>query len=113
VRPPLVKGLFVEVDLRGAPRPDSLVIPRQALHDGHVYVLGADDRLEVRPVELAQLQPEYAVIESGLEPGERVLVSDLFPAVAGMALAGQPDEGVLERLLASARAEDSGARSEE
>jgi multidrug efflux pump subunit AcrA (membrane-fusion protein) len=113
VRPPLVKGLFVEVDLRGAPRTDSLVIPRQALHDGKVYLLGADDRLEVRPVQLAQLQPEYAVIAAGLEPGERVLVSDLTPAVEGMVLEGQPDAGVLERLVASAAAEDSGARSEE
>jgi RND family efflux transporter MFP subunit len=113
VRPPLVKGLFVEVELRGRPRPGSLVIPRQALHDGQVYLLGVDDRLEVRPVETAQLQPEYVVIASGLEPGERVLVSDLIPAAAGMALAGQPDPEVLGRLLATAMAEDFGVRSEQ
>jgi len=113
VRPPLVKGLFVEVDLRGKPRPGSLVIPRQALHDGQVYLLDAEDRLEVRSVELGQLQPEYAVIASGLEPGERVLVSDLIPAAAGMALAGEADAGVLERLLAAARSEDFTVKSEE
>ena len=38
-RPPLVKGMFVDVDLRGPPRPDRLVVPRHALHDGRVYLV--------------------------------------------------------------------------
>jgi membrane fusion protein, multidrug efflux system len=36
-RPPLVKGLFVEVELRGRPAAGRLVIPRLALHAERVY----------------------------------------------------------------------------
>lgn len=105
VRPPLVKGLFVELDLRGRPRPRQLVIPRQALHGGQVYVL-VEGRLVLRAVELASLQPEYAVLAGGLEPGEAVIVSDLFPAIAGMRLAGEADAEVLARLVAVAEARE-------
>jgi len=104
-RPPLVKGLFVEVDLRGRPRPDRLVIPRNALHDGRVYLL-EDGRLVIRPVEVQTVQPEYAVIASGIEPGAPVIVSDLVPAIDGMRLEGQPDPEAMERLIAEAEALD-------
>jgi multidrug efflux pump subunit AcrA (membrane-fusion protein) len=102
-RPPLVKGLFVEVDLRGPPRPDRLVIPRHALHDGRVYLV-EDGQLVIREVELETVQPEYAVVSAGLEPGASVVVSDLVPAIDGMLLEGQPDPEVLERLIAEAEA---------
>ena len=106
VRPPLVKGLFVEVALRGPPRPERLVIPRHALHGSQAYVWGKDARLEIRELTLETLQPEYAVVEDGLAAGERVVVSDLMPAIAGMRLEGQPDAELLERLKRNARAED-------
>ncbi len=112
VRPPLVKGLFVEVDLRGRPRPDRLVIPRDALHAGRVYLL-RDGRLEIREVDVANVQPEYAVIAAGLEPGDQIVVSDLFPAIEGMRLNGEPDAGVLERLIADAEARDQTERTVE
>jgi RND family efflux transporter MFP subunit len=102
-RPPLVKGLFVEVELRGAPRPGQIVIPRTALHDGQVYLI-EDGQLVIRDVTVAMLQPEYAVIGAGLEAGEQLVVSDLFPAIAGMPLSGEPDPGMLRRLIASAKA---------
>jgi len=102
-RPPLVKGLFVEVELRGAPRPGQIVIPRTALHDGQVYLI-EDAQLVIQDVIVAMLQPEYAVISGGLEAGEQLVVSDLFPAIAGMPLAGERDPATLQRLIASAKA---------
>jgi RND family efflux transporter MFP subunit len=92
IRPPLVKGLFTEVELRGIARTDRLVIPRNALHGNTVYVAGKDDRLEIRPVETEMVEAEYAVITSGLNTGERVVVSDLSPAVEGMKLVPTMDE---------------------
>ncbi|HEC16760.1 MAG TPA: HlyD family efflux transporter periplasmic adaptor subunit [Sedimenticola sp.] len=103
VRPPLLKGLFVEVVLSGKPLGDRLVLPRSALHDGRIYIAGADGRLEIRPVELELLQPDFAVIGAGLEPGELVVVSDLIPAIEGMLLETREDGGVLERLQRQAR----------
>ncbi len=92
VRPPLLKGLFVEVTLMGSARTNRLVIPRLALHDGTVYLVNAQDRLEIRRVEIELLQPEYAVIGSGVGSDERLVISDLVPAIEGMLLSPQADE---------------------
>lgn len=102
IRPPLVKNMFVEVELRGKPRPDSLVIPRTALHEDRVYVVNPDDRLERRPVTIGFTQPAFVTIASGLEVGERVVVSDLVPAIDGMRLEPRIDEEALKELLREA-----------
>jgi RND family efflux transporter MFP subunit len=98
VRPPLLKGLFVEVALHGTPRPDRLVIPREALRGDKVYLAGKDDRLQIREVKVELLQPMFAVIESGLQAGDRVVVSDLIPAIDGMLLEPRHDDTRLQRL---------------
>jgi multidrug efflux pump subunit AcrA (membrane-fusion protein) len=103
IRPPLVKGLFVEVELRAPPRPDRLVLPRHALHEDRVYLI-EDGRLVIREVEVSVTRPEYVVIGAGLGAGEKVVVSDLFPAIEGMHLEGRPDPEALGRLVASAQA---------
>jgi len=96
--PPLVKGLYVEVDLYGPPLPTHPVVPRHALHGHRLYVVGKDNRLEIRPVKVALLQPALAVIASGIAPGERVVLSDLMPAIEGMRLAPQTDPEALDAL---------------
>lgn len=99
IRPPLVKGLFVQVAFRGQPRPNSLVIPRMALHGDRVYLVGPDERLKIQPVQVGLIQPELVSIQHGLAAGDRLLVSDLVPAIEGMRLQGQPDPDTLERLV--------------
>ncbi len=106
VRPPLLKGLFVEVELRGRARPEQRVIPRSALHGGQVYTLTEENRLRKRPVRVSLVQPEFVVIADGIEAGERIVISDLIPAIDGMLLQPLPDEEVLERLLREAGGEE-------
>ncbi len=103
-RPPLVKGLFVEVTLLGKPLNDRLIVPRSALHQGHVYIADADNRLVIRPINIALLQPTFAVVASGLKPGERVVLSDLVPAIEGMLLQSQEDLQALAQLKQQASA---------
>jgi multidrug efflux pump subunit AcrA (membrane-fusion protein) len=107
-RPPLVKGLFVEVELFGAPLPDRLVVPRSALHGDRLYLIEAG-RLSIRDVTVAGLQPDYAIIGDGVEAGANLVVSDLFPAIDGMPLTGEPDPELRERLLAMASARERDA----
>ena len=86
VRPPLVKGMFVRVTLQGKPQEGALVVPRGAVHDGRVFVANAEDRLEIRTVGVRAFQGADALISGGLEFGERVVISDLSPAIEGMLL---------------------------
>ena len=84
-RPPLLKGMYTAVELL-APARSALVIPRRALHEGRVYLADGDDRLEIRALDLQLLQGDIAVVRGGLEPGERVVVTDLTPVIEGMPL---------------------------
>ena len=82
--PPPVTGTYCEVQLRAPVIPQAIVIPRSALIDGSVYVLDADNRLRIRPVEVRFHQGRATVISSGLESGEAVVISDATPAIPGM-----------------------------
>jgi RND family efflux transporter MFP subunit len=101
-RPPLTKGMFVEIEIRTRAMDDRIVVPRSAFHNGRLYVVNADSRLDIRPVTTGLVQGDLAAIDKGIEPGERIVVSDLIPAVAGMLLKPQSDAEVLERLKAEA-----------
>ena len=63
-----------------------MVIPRRALHQGRVYIADADDRLEIREVDILLTQGDLAVLRSGVEEGERVIVTDLIPVIEHMPL---------------------------
>jgi len=109
-RPPLAKNMFVEVEIRGQPRDGVIVVPRVAVHRGPagepvVYVAGLDDRLAFRPIESGPAQDDFMIVQSGLEPGDRVIVTDLIPAIEGMLLAPTLDTVLATRLLAEAGGE--------
>jgi gold/copper resistance efflux system membrane fusion protein len=77
----LAPGLFANVRLMtGPPRPTTL-IPDQAIRtdQGSRFVLVVDARgqLEYRPVTQGGLDGQMRIIESGLRPGERVVLKGL------------------------------------
>ena len=74
------------------------MLPRSAVRGGVVLVADQENRLRRRKVELLFSQGSTSVIASGLSAGERVVVSDLVPAVEGMLLHVQTDEALSESL---------------
>lgn len=108
IRPPLVKGFFVRVELRGRSRPNSLVIPRSALHAGQVYIMDAENRLQKRRVVTEIQGATYYSVSEGLEAGDRIVVSDLIPAIDGMLLEAVDDADTADRVVRDAQAEGSG-----
>ncbi|MGD9303232.1 MAG: efflux RND transporter periplasmic adaptor subunit [Desulfobacterales bacterium] len=102
-QPPLVRGMFCEVEIKGRKIPNVLVIPRMALHAGYVFVIGQDERLVRKPVEIDFTQSNLVVIKLGLQPGDKVVVSDLIPAIEGMLLEPVVDEKLELQLVAEAR----------
>jgi multidrug efflux pump subunit AcrA (membrane-fusion protein) len=101
-RPPLAKNMYVEVELRGRPRLGQIVVPRSAIHEGKAFVVSTDNRLQIRTVKLRLSLGSVAVIESGLKAGERIVISDLIPAIDGMLLDPAPDPAARARLIAQA-----------
>jgi len=106
VQPPLISGMYVEVELRGRPRPGCLAVPRSALRGKELQVVGAEQRLETREVEVAFLQDAYACVVGGLEEGEQVVLTELVPAIEGMLLEPRVDEQAVAGLEAAVRGEE-------
>ena len=86
-RPPLYPGLFVDAWIAGRTLDGAIALPREALQvDGSVYLLGDEDRLVIRPVDVVHREPERVVVRSGVEAGERVIFTPLETPVEGMRL---------------------------
>ncbi|WP_211665233.1 efflux RND transporter periplasmic adaptor subunit [Leucothrix arctica] len=82
-KPPLLKGLYVAVDFKAGAQ-QRIVIPRKAIHEGRVYLVNTENKLEIRPVKVATTQGNLVVIESGVSVGDRIIVSDLIPVISGV-----------------------------
>ncbi|WP_147821689.1 efflux RND transporter periplasmic adaptor subunit [Salidesulfovibrio onnuriiensis] len=106
-RPPLLKNMYAEVELRGQPRDPSVIVPRSAVHEGRVYVVDKDHRLRLRAVETYAPQSGFVSISKGLNAGELVVVSDVVPAIDGMLLNTFDDADALERLVDEATGKGS------
>ncbi|MBT4937577.1 MAG: efflux RND transporter periplasmic adaptor subunit, partial [Rhodospirillaceae bacterium] len=109
-RPPLTKNMYVEVELRGTPQANRIIIPRAAIHGGRVYVVSKENRLRINKVKIAYAQGNISVLTANaaanLKAGERIIVSDLIPAIEGMLLNPVDDKTVQQSLSKAANGED-------
>lgn len=103
LRPPLTKGMFVQVSITGHSQADRIVLPRSAIHDSKVYLVDSKQRLRIQQVKILFSQDSFSVIEDGVEAGQTIVVSDLVPAVEGMLLQASRDDKLQTELEAAAR----------
>jgi membrane fusion protein (multidrug efflux system) len=77
----LLAGQFVRVRVTGGKAKDATLVPQLALVQApsgrSVFVIGAGDRAEARPVTLGEAQGSNIVILTGLRPGDRVILNQL------------------------------------
>jgi len=97
-RPPLTKGMFVEIEIRTRAINNPIVVPRAAVHSGKLYIVNAENRLEIRSVRAGLVQGDLVVVDDGISTGEKIVVSDLIPAVVGMLLIPKSDDQLQSRL---------------
>jgi len=57
-----------------------------------VFVVGSDDTLSIRKVDVAWRRPDAVLISAGVSDGEQVVVSNLGAPVEGMKLRKSSDE---------------------
>lgn len=95
---PLIKNMYAEVELLGKRTNPFVIVPRSAMDSGTVNIIGKDGRLERRQVSVAFIQSSMVAVRSGIEPGEKIVVSELIPAIEGMLLKGEVDSDLQKRL---------------
>jgi len=82
---PLAVGLYVKAEIQGRNINNATVIPRDALRAGNtVFVVSADNRLDVRRVEIIHSSATQAIIDTGVTPDEMVIVSSIRNPIPGM-----------------------------
>jgi multidrug efflux system membrane fusion protein len=101
-RPALAQGMYCELELLAPERPNTLILPRAAVWNGHVYVVDEESRLRQRTVQLAFGQDDFWVLANGLAAGEMVVISDPSPAIEGMLVEQVPDLQAQDRIIAQA-----------
>jgi RND family efflux transporter MFP subunit len=82
---PMAVGMFVSAEIEGVSEQSAYVMPRLALRNqDKVYVINAENRLEIRTVDVLSTSEERVLVTSGVNPGDRVVTSTLPNAVDGM-----------------------------
>jgi len=75
-------GEFARVVLAGAVRPGAIVIPQRAVLESpkgkFAYIVNAESNAEPRPLEVGDWTSDGWVINSGLKPGDKVIVDGVM-----------------------------------
>lgn len=86
-QPAMLIGEYVRVAIQGRDITSAYRIPREALRDNtYVWVADSENHLAIRKVEILWRDTETVVLKKGLQPADRVVVSDLATPIAGMAV---------------------------
>jgi len=93
----LVPGQFVTVRFKGTMKTAAILVPQRAVQQGPkgpiVYVVGANDKVEVREVQATSWHGSQWLIEEGLKAGEQVVVDGMHRIVPGAPVKPVPSNG--------------------
>ncbi|PLX53613.1 MAG: efflux RND transporter periplasmic adaptor subunit [Desulfobacteraceae bacterium] len=90
-RTPLLIGEYVRVKIIGRKLDNVFQIPRTALKDNSsIWIVGENQTLEIRKVRAVWRDADVVLLQDGLKPGERLIVSDLPAPVEGMTVRVEP-----------------------
>ena len=82
---PLLIGEYVRIEIEGRQLQDVYRIPRTALRDdAKLWIVSNDGKLDIRKVETIWRDTRTVLLRDGLEPGERLIISDLASPIQGM-----------------------------
>ena len=96
----LIPGQYVPVRFTVGETRDALVIPQTAVVQtqagAHVYVVGPDNKAELRPVELGRPHGAKIIVNKGLKKGERIVAVGVQKVRSGVEVrpikAAMPDK---------------------
>ncbi len=77
----LIPGQFVRVDLMGQTITTAVTVPASCLLQSSqgrfVYILNAEGKAQMAPIQIAQIQGPDAVVSAGLKAGDRVIIDNI------------------------------------
>jgi len=96
-RPPLLEGMYMKIRLWGKAK-NMLSIPRFAMHNKQVYIINNEDKLQRLTLENVQYNGDLVLIEQALKTNDKIITSDVFPAVDNMSVMPILDENLTRQM---------------
>jgi len=91
-QPQLLIGSYVHLEIDGVELASVAALNRGLIRDGNkVWIMDPEDKLDIRPVEIAFRGRDRVMIAKGISAGERLIVSRLATPVQGMPLRVRTD----------------------
>ncbi len=82
---PMYVGAFVRAEFQGAHVESGVVVPHHAIFEGaRLWVLDDKSRLQLRKLDIAFSRDHDVIVRSGLDAGDRVVVTTVPGAIPGM-----------------------------
>ena len=83
----LLPGQFVRVRFKGTLKTGAILVPQRAVQQGAkgsiVFVVGKDDKVEMREIMATSWQGNQWMVEEGLRVGDRIIVEGLHKIAPG------------------------------
>lgn len=90
----LLPGQFVKVRFTGDTNTEAILIPQRAVMQGpqgpFVYVVGQDEKIDIRDVTASDWKGDQWLIDGGLKTGDRVVVNGLMKVGPGAPVKAVP-----------------------
>jgi membrane fusion protein (multidrug efflux system) len=92
-------GQFVRARLKGAVRPNGILVPQRAVQQGakgsFVWVVNEEGRAELRPIKVSDWYGDEWFVDQGLQGGETVVIDGALKLQAGVPVkVAEPSETV-------------------
>jgi RND family efflux transporter MFP subunit len=96
-KPPLVPGMFVEVEIEGKTLDNIIKVPRYTVHGANEIWVARGGKLYIEQIQVVRRDKEYAYVAGGLKDGDVIITSPLDTVTDGMDIRTQvetsPDNG--------------------
>ncbi|MDX2367374.1 MAG: biotin/lipoyl-binding protein, partial [Colwellia sp.] len=101
-RPPLLEGMYMKVILAGKPK-NMLILPRFALHNKQVFIINELNLLQRVTLDKLQYHGDLLLLDptkdQTVEVDDKVITSDVFPAVNGMEVTPILDDSTTKQMM--------------
>ena len=107
--PPMLIGEYVRVQIQGRQIPAAYSIPRSALRgNNRIWIVDKQGKLEIRRIEALWRDNQTVLLQNGLQPGERIVVSDLATPISGMTVRVKGEDAPVQPAMETSPAAKQG-----
>lgn len=108
----LIPGQFVRAHVEGVSLANVMMVPRKAVMSGpqghFMWLVGADEKVEIRPVQTGRSFGNNVIVTSGLNVGDRFIVEGVLkvqPGIQVSAVSADADAAAAKQAAEAAKSE--------